>query len=200
MSIFLKSCEFVTGAATLEALPPAALPEIAFAGRSNVGKSSLINGLTRRTGLAKASNTPGRTQQINFFLLAGQALLVDLPGYGYAKAARKEAAQWMRLVRAYLASRPNLRRVCILVDSRHGLKDTDSGIMDMLDTAAVGYQIILTKTDKVKPAELGKLREETLHTIRLRPAAHPEILDVSSRSGDGIEILRAALEHTIPGR
>src|SRR3984957_2692206 len=133
MSLFLKPCEFVMGGADLESLPEARLPEIAFAGRSNVGKSSLVNALTGRKTLAKASNTPGRTREINFFLLAEQLMLVDLPGYGYAKAPKKEVARWTKLVKSYLAGRPNLRRVCLLIDSRHGIKDTDKDIMTLLD-------------------------------------------------------------------
>lgn len=182
------------GGVSLDALPPAHLPEIAFAGRSNVGKSSLINALTARKTLAKASNTPGRTRELNFFRLADSIMLVDLPGYGYAKAAKKEVAAWTRLVKAYLSGRPNLRRVCVLIDSRHGLKDVDREIMDMLDKTAVSYQVILTKTDKIKEAELVKRAEEIHKAIKKRPAAYPDIIATSSEKKAGIEALRDALE------
>lgn len=194
MSLFLKKCEFVMGGVDLESIPPATLPEIAFAGRSNVGKSSIVNALTGRKTLAKASNTPGRTQQINFFLLAEALMLVDLPGYGYAKAPKKDVAQWTRLVKAYLAGRPNLRRVCLLVDARHGIKDTDVEIMKLLDKVAVNYQIVLTKSDKIKPAELETVTQDAYAKIKRHPAAHPVIMPTSSEKGDGIEALRAELE------
>lgn len=194
MSIFLKPCEFVMGVTSLESLPPAKLPELAFAGRSNVGKSRIINTLTGRKTLVKASNTPGRTREINFFLLDECLMLVDLPGYGYAKAARKDVARWTRLVKTYLAGRPNLRRVCLLIDSRHGIKDVDIEIMDMLDKVAVSYQVILTKSDKVKPGELMETHTKTLEATRNRPAAHPEVVVTSSENKEGIEQLRNELE------
>ncbi|HEU5047650.1 MAG TPA: ribosome biogenesis GTP-binding protein YihA/YsxC [Rickettsiales bacterium] len=194
MSLFLKKCEFVMGGADLESLPATTWPEIAFAGRSNVGKSSIVNALTGRKTLVKVSNTPGRTQQINFFLLAEALMLVDLPGYGYAKAPKKDVARWTRLVKAYLSGRPNLRRVCLLIDSRHGIKDTDVEIMKELDKAAVNYQIILTKADKIKPAELEKVTEEAYAKIKRHPAAHPVIIQTSSEKGLGIEALREELE------
>jgi len=194
MSVFLRNCEFVMGGADLESLPPATLPEIAFAGRSNVGKSSLVNALTGRKTLAKASNTPGRTREINFFLLAESLMLVDLPGYGYAKAPKKDVARWTRLVKDYLAGRPNLRRVCLLIDSRHGIKDVDIEIMGMLDKAAVNYQIILTKTDKIKASELAQITEAAYAALKRHPAAHPQILVTSSEKKDGIEELRDELE------
>ena len=178
------------GVVELEGLPPTILPEVAFAGRSNVGKSSLVNALTGRKTLVKVSNTPGRTKEINFFNLADELMLVDLPGYGYAKAARKEVNKWNRLVNAYLAGRPNLYRVFVLIDSRHGLKETDYEIMKMLDKSAVSYQIVLTKTDKIKPSEIAKVKEKTLLVIKKHPAAHPEILITSSEKKDGIDILR----------
>jgi len=181
------------GGVDVELLPPAALPEIAFAGRSNVGKSSLINALTGRKSLVKASNTPGRTREINFFLLAEKLMLVDLPGYGYAKAARKDVARWTRLVNAYLAGRPSLRRVCLLIDSRHGIKEVDIEIMNMLDKAAVSYQVILTKSDKVKPGELSATLLAAREIIARRPAAHPEIIATSSQSREGMEALREEL-------
>lgn len=182
------------GGADLESLPATTWPEIAFAGRSNVGKSSIVNALTGRKTLVKVSNTPGRTQQINFFLLAEALMLVDLPGYGYAKAPKKDVARWTRLVKAYLSGRPNLRRVCLLIDSRHGIKDTDVEIMKELDKAAVNYQIILTKADKIKPAELEKVTEEAYAKIKRHPAAHPVIIQTSSEKGLGIEALREELE------
>lgn len=194
MSIFLKQCEFVMGGADLEALPPTTLPEIAFSGRSNVGKSSIINALTGRKTLVKVSNTPGRTREINFFRLAERLMLVDLPGYGYAKAAKKDVARWTRLVKAYLSGRRNLRRVCLLIDSRHGIKDVDREIMDALDDVAVSYQIILTKSDKIKPAELIKVQDAAYIAIKRHPAAHPLIIATSSETKDGIDVLREELE------
>jgi GTP-binding protein len=191
--LFAQPCDFVMGGVELETLPPAQLSEIAFAGRSNVGKSSLVNALTGRTTLAKASNTPGRTQQINFFRLADALMLVDLPGYGYAQAPRKDVKRWTRLVKDYLTGRPNLRRVLLLIDARHGFKEADSGIMDLLDEAAVSYQIVLTKADKVKPAQLAEVQEASLAAIKRRPAAHPQIIATSSETRDGIEPLRAEL-------
>ena len=191
--LFSKPCDFVMGGASLEALPPTNLPEIAFAGRSNVGKSSLVNALTGKSTLAKASNTPGRTRQMNFFNLADLLMLVDLPGYGYAKAPKTEVREWTHLVKDYLTGRPNLRRVLLLIDSRHGLKEADLGIMKLLDVAAVPYQVILTKSDKIKAAELAQVTEETLLALKKRPAAHPKIIATSSEKKDGIEPLRAEL-------
>jgi len=191
--LFAKECRFVTGVVSMERLPPAGAPEIAFAGRSNVGKSSLINALTGRNSLARASNTPGRTQQINFFDLDQRLTLVDLPGYGYAKAPKEQVAQWTALVNAYLRGRQSLRRACVLIDSRHGLKENDLEVMTMLDKAAVPYQIILTKTDKIKASELATLEARIAEDIKRRPAAFPEIIATSSDSGLGIARLRAAL-------
>jgi GTP-binding protein len=191
--LFARECRFVTGVAQMERLPPASAPEIAFAGRSNVGKSSLINALTGRNNLARASNTPGRTQQINFFDLDQRLTLVDLPGYGYAKAPKEQVARWTDLVNAYLRGRPSLRRACVLIDSRHGLKENDLEVMTMLDKAAVPYQIVLTKADKIKPSALAALEARIIDDIRRRPAAFPEIIATSSESGLGIARLRAAL-------
>ncbi len=191
--LFAKECRFITGAATMDYLPPMGAPEIAFAGRSNVGKSSLINALTGRNSLARASNTPGRTQQINFFDLDQKLTLVDLPGYGYAQAPKGQVEKWTILVNDYLRGRPVLRRVCVLVDSRHGLKDNDLEVMTMLDRAAVPYQIILTKADKIKPSALKTLTDKIVIDIGKRPAAFPAIIATSSETGAGIAELRAAL-------
>lgn len=191
--LFAKECTFVMGVARINDLPADELPEIAFAGRSNVGKSSLINALTGRKTLARTSNTPGRTQQLNFFNLGGRLTVVDLPGYGYAKAPKGEVDRWNRLIRKYLKGRVGLRRLCVLIDARHGLKVSDRQVMDMLDEAAVVYQIVLTKTDKVKAADRAIRREEITAEIRKRPAANPEIMATSAVKGVGIPELRAAL-------
>ena len=191
--LFAQECMFVAGAATLEMLPELPLNEVAFAGRSNVGKSSLINALTGRNTLARTSNTPGRTQQINFFELGGRLSLVDLPGHGYAKASKTKIADWTDLVNTYLRGRAKLRRVCLLIDCRHGFKDVDREIMDMLDKAAVNYQVILTKTDKSKKEELDVIIEKMETELSKRPAAHPEVFLTSSNKSTGIEELRAEL-------
>lgn len=193
--LFAQACSFVRGVVELDQLPPADLPEIAFVGRSNVGKSSLVNALTGRSTLARTSNTPGRTRELNFFRLGaeqGPALfLVDLPGYGYARVSRDLVARWTELVRTYLKGRPNLKRVCVLVDSRHGLKESDLEIMAMLDEAAVSYQIILTKADKLKAAERVEITNKVSDQIRRRVAAHPEVVLTSAEKGTGIPELRA---------
>ena len=191
--LFAKECQFVAGASTLDMLPELPLNEIAFAGRSNVGKSSLINALTNRNTLARTSNTPGRTQQINFFDLGGRLYLVDLPGHGYAKASKEKIDIWTDLVNTYLKGRAKLRRVCLLIDARHGLKVTDREVMDMLDKSAVNYQIILTKVDKSSQSDVKSLVEKIQSELAKRPAAHPEILQTSSMKGYGIEELRAEL-------
>jgi len=191
--LFAQNCDFLISAASFNQLPDTDLPEIAFAGRSNVGKSSLLNALTGRKNLARTSNTPGRTQQVNFFDLGGQMMLTDLPGYGYAKAAKSVVDQWTRLIKSYLRGRVQLRRVCLLIDSRHGLKDTDREAMALMDEVAVAYQIVLTKCDKIKAAELEKLLVKTDKEIAKHVAAHPEILVTSSFKSLGIEEMRAAL-------
>lgn len=191
--LFAQECQFVRGAAQPGDLPPDTLPEIGFAGRSNVGKSSLVNALVGRKALARTSNTPGRTQQINFFDLGGRLMLVDLPGYGYARASKGEIERWNRLIRLYLKGRVGLRRLCLLVDARHGIKPSDRLVMDLLDEAAVAYQIVLTKSDKVKAAQLDDCRQGVGEEIRRRAAANPEVVVTSARKGNGIAELRAAL-------
>ncbi|WDI30283.1 ribosome biogenesis GTP-binding protein YihA/YsxC [Hyphococcus flavus] len=191
--LFAKPAVFMKGVVNLDGLPDEGPAEIAFAGRSNVGKSTLLNAIVGQNGLARASNTPGRTREINYFDLEGSLHLVDLPGYGYARASRKEAEQWMALTRDFLRGRSVLRRVCLLVDSRHGLKQSDTDVMDLLDEAAVNYQIVLTKIDKIKPTALASLVEATSKKIIRRPAAHPFIRSTSSEKGDGIPELRAEL-------
>ncbi|MBM3559186.1 MAG: YihA family ribosome biogenesis GTP-binding protein [Alphaproteobacteria bacterium] len=191
--LFAGPCTFTAAAATEATLPPLGLPEVAFAGRSNVGKSSLVNALTGRTALARTSRTPGRTQELIFFDLGGRLGLVDLPGYGYAKVAKGKVAAWMQLVEAYLAGRPTLRRVCLLVDARHGLKDSDRATMRLLDTSAVAYQIVLTKTDAIGPATLAARLGETAAAAAGHTAAHPEIIASSARQQQGIAALRLAL-------
>jgi GTP-binding protein len=191
--LFARECRFVMGVRTAEQLPAPQWPEVAFAGRSNVGKSSLLNALTGRKTLARTSNTPGRTQEINFFLLAEALCLVDLPGYGYARASKGEIGRWNRLIQDYLRGRPNLKRVCLLVDARHGLKPADEEVMAGLDKAAVSYQAVLTKADKVKPGELPALLERTAAALARRPAAHPLLIASSAVTGAGVPELRAAL-------
>ena len=192
-ALFEKECRFMLGVARLDQLVSPDKTEIAFAGRSNVGKSSLINALTRRKDMAKASATPGRTQQLNFFNLGNELYLVDLPGYGFASASDKQVKAWNRLLFQYLQGRPNLRRVYVLIDSRHGIKDKDIEIMDMLDKTAVSYQIILTKTDKIKPAELEKIISSTQEKISMHTACHPTLLVTSSEKNVGIEDVRASV-------
>jgi GTP-binding protein len=191
--LFAQECEFINGSTTLDTLPPDELPEIAFAGRSNVGKSSLVNALTGRKTLARTSHTPGRTQQINFFALGGRLMLVDLPGYGYADAPKSEIRRWTQLVNTYLKGRPRLRRVCLLIDGRHGLKPVDEPIMRMLDEAAVSYQIVLTKADKVRAPELARRVTETGAGAGRHVAAHPLLHATSAHDAIGLAELRAEL-------
>ena len=182
------------GVAALEQLPDAALPEIAFAGRSNVGKSSLVNALTGRKTLARMSHTPGRTQQLNFFNLGDALYIVDMPGYGYAKVSKKQIKEWNFLIRDYLRGRPTLRCVFILVDARHGLKDSDRDIMKMLDEAAVSYRIVLTKADKTKRAARDALLADILAELKKHGAALDQVLFTSAHKETGIEDLRATIQ------
>ena len=191
--LFAQECTFMRGVASLNALPQPGLPEIAFAGRSNVGKSSLVNALTGRSTLARTSNTPGRTQQLNFFDLGGRLVLVDLPGYGYAKASKSAVAAWNRTLRDYLAGRVVLQRVCLLIDSRHGLKPNDVEMMKMFDKAAVVYQIVLTKADQLSAEKLRACMDAAKAALATHPAAHPTIVATSSRKATGIAELRAEL-------
>ena len=188
--LFAGPCEFVAGAASIEAIPAPALPEVAFVGRSNVGKSSLINALTGRTALARVSQSPGRTRQINFFQLGKALMLVDLPGYSYAQVSKALAAQWQRLIFDYLRGRPNLKRVMLLVDARRGVMDVDREAMTLLDQAAVSYLVVLTKTDKLSAPERGDVRTKTAFALKGHVAAYPDILVTSSLTADGLELLR----------
>lgn len=191
--LFAGPVTFVLGVADMRQLPDSALPEVAFAGRSNVGKSSLVNAVTGRKGLARASTEPGRTRELNYFRVGDTLHLVDLPGYGFAKAGKGDIKRWTALTRDYLRGRPNLKRVFLLIDSRHGLKEHDKEVMDELDKAAVTYQLVFTKADKVKPTELAALTGQTAALIAKRPAAFPEIIATSSETGAGIEALRAEI-------
>jgi GTP-binding protein len=191
--LFAQTCTFVLGAAGPEQIPDSTLPEIAFAGRSNVGKSSLVNALTGRRTLARISNTPGRTQQINFFDLGGRLMLADLPGYGYAKAPRDLVEQWTLLADSYLRGRAPLRRALLLIDARHGLKNTDRKVMTMLNSAAVSYQCVLTKCDKLTDAGLQVTVDTLAGAVSRFGAAHPRIFTTSARGGLGIDALRAEL-------
>jgi GTP-binding protein len=191
--LFAQDCDFLRGVPSLVDLPDFGQPEVAFAGRSNVGKSSLINALTGRSTLARVSNTPGRTQQLNFFSLGNRLVLVDMPGYGYAKASKSAIAQWNTLIQLYLKGRTTLARVYVLVDSRHGLKENDLEMMRMLDVAAVSYRIVLTKVDKVSTTALQELQKEIEHLIKVHPAAFPQISLTSSEKKLGIAQLRAEI-------
>lgn len=191
--LFAAECRFFYAAQRLDQLPDPGLPEVAFAGRSNVGKSTLINALTGRKALARASNTPGRTRQLNFFDLGGRLTLVDMPGYGYAQAAKEIKEDWQGLMFEYLRGRPTLRRVVLLLDSRIELKASDLAVMDLLDRAAVTYQLVLTKADGVKPGALARKQDAVGALIRKHPAAHPELTTTSSDAGLGMETLRAEL-------
>jgi GTP-binding protein len=191
--LFAHEVTFLMGAVQMDGLPPADLPEVAFAGRSNVGKSSLINAVAGRLHLARASNEPGRTREVNFFVADEQLRLVDLPGYGFARAGRKDVRKFQNLGRDYLRGRPNLKRAYLLIDARHGLKDVDKEALDAFDLAAVSYQIILTKSDKLKAAEVEAVTARTLAAVAKRPAAFPRVLATSAEKGTGVPELRAEI-------
>jgi GTP-binding protein len=198
--LFAGECDFYFAAAKPDGLPPIDRPEIAFVGRSNVGKSSLINGLTGRNGLARASHTPGRTQELIFFNLAGRMNIVDMPGYGYAAVAKAKSASWVQLIRDYLRGRSSLMRTFVLVDGRHGLKDSDGDTMKALDSAAVSYAVVLTKRDEVKQAEQQDRIEATQEALRKRPAAYPQVFFTSGHTGEGIPELRAHVARLLAER
>jgi GTP-binding protein len=195
--LFAGECTFLLGATSIAALPVHGDVEVAFAGRSNVGKSSLLNALVGRQSMARTSKEPGRTRELNFFRMDGRdnrrAVIADLPGYGYAKAPKDVVARWTRLTKAYLAGRPNLRRVFLLIDSRHGIKNTDADILELLDKSAVSYQVILTKSDKITKAGQAAVREQVLAALARHPAAYPEVILTSSLKTDGIDDVRLAI-------
>jgi GTP-binding protein len=203
--LFAGECDFFFAATEIEGLPPMGAPEIAFAGRSNVGKSSLLNALTNRKALARTSHTPGRTQQLNFFALGGPPgqeilRLVDMPGYGYAAVSKQKIDSWTKLMHGYLRGRASLIRVFVLIDGRHGLKDTDAGMLKLLDSSAMSYQIVLTKRDEVKKSDIEPRIEETLKALKPHPAAYPEVIFTSSETGEGIPELRAGVAKLLAER
>nr|WP_199178625.1 ribosome biogenesis GTP-binding protein YihA/YsxC [Acidimangrovimonas sediminis] len=191
--LFAGPVDFVKGVVAMDGLPPPDRIEVCFAGRSNVGKSSLINALTGRKGIARASNTPGRTQEINFFALGEQGYLVDLPGYGFANAPVAVVAKWQALLKSYLAGRVTLRRAFVLIDARHGVKKVDQEIMELLDRAAVTFQVVMTKADKMGSGGLARTLDQTRAALAKHPAAYPEIVVTSSEKGEGIATLRAII-------
>lgn len=188
--LFAGEIDFIAGVPNIRVIIPEGLPEIAFAGRSNVGKSSLINALTGRKALARTSHTPGRTQQLNFFDVGGQFNLVDMPGYGYAKVSKTQKKEWRKLIRSYLKGRASLRACFVLIDSRHGIKDVDAEIMELLDEAGVMYRIIFTKIDKAKKSELDKVIAKTEEQLKKHPAAFPTVYLTSSEKKENLEELR----------
>ncbi len=198
--LFARECIFVAGAPTVEALPPIGLPEIAFAGRSNVGKSSLVNALTGRKTLARVSNTPGRTQQLNFFDLGGHLGLVDMPGYGYAAVSKSKIADWTKLVESYLRGRASLQRIYLLVDSRHGFKDVDHEQMTAFDRAAASYAVVLTKGDEIKMKDREARVAETEAALVRHPAAYPTVILTSAETGAGIGELRGSVARLLADR
>ncbi len=198
--LFAKECLFVAGSPTVEALPPIGLPEIAFAGRSNVGKSSLVNALTGRKTLARVSHTPGRTQQLNFFDLGGELGLVDMPGYGYAAVSKSKIADWTLLIESYLRGRASLQRIYLLVDGRHGLKDVDHEQMTSFDRAAASYAVVLTKGDELKVKDRDARVAETEAALAKHPAAFPQVILTSSETGAGIAELRAGIARLLAER
>lgn len=198
--MFAADWQFIAAAPTTEVLPPMQGVEVALAGRSNVGKSSLVNALTGRKGLARTSVTPGRTQELIFFRAQPELMLVDMPGYGFAKAPKEKVDAWTRTIRAYLRGRVNLGRVFVLIDSRHGIKPVDEEILDLLDKAAVSYAIVLTKIDQVKPSARPQVLADVQEKIRKRPAAFPEIFPTSSNTGEGFPALRAAIARLVAER
>jgi len=198
--LFAAEWRFVSAAGSAASLPAMRGDEVAFVGRSNVGKSSLINALTNRNGLARTSNTPGRTQELVFFTVDDRVTLVDMPGYGYAAAPKAKVAAWTALIHAYLRGRANLKRVYVLVDARRGLTAPDNEVLESLDSAAVSYQIVLTKVDEIKPAELAACLDATIAALGQHPAAFPETLVTSARAGAGIKELRAAIARLLAGR
>ncbi len=191
--LFAGGADFLKGVVAMDGMPPSDRLEVCFAGRSNVGKSSLINALTGRKALARTSNTPGRTQEINFFTLGEERYLVDVPGYGFANAPKPIVEKWQRLLKAYLSGRQSLRRVFLLIDARHGAKEVDAEIMQLLGRSAVTFQVIMTKCDKIKKDELQKTVEKTIAVLQNHPAAFPEIILTSSEKGDGIDTLRSVI-------
>ncbi len=191
--LFAGNTDFLKGVVAMDGLPPADRLEVCFAGRSNVGKSSLINALTGRKALARTSNTPGRTQEINFFTMGEDHYLVDVPGYGFANAPVAVVGKWQRLLKNYLSGRPSLRRVFLLIDARHGPKSVDQEIMKLLDKSAVPFQVVMTKCDKLKKGELDKVTAKTIDGISKHPAAYPVLVQTSSAKGDGVDVLRAII-------
>ena len=198
--LFAGAWDFISAAGSLESVPPMTTPEIAFAGRSNVGKSSLINALTGRRALARTSNTPGRTKELIFFGGSGRLVLTDMPGYGYAAVAKSKVAAWTDLIHDYLRGRATLARVYVLIDARHGLKDVDDTILDTLSKAAVSHEIVLTKCDQIDDATLAERTEAVKAAVRKRPAAFPDLIATSARTGTGIDLLRAAIARLLAER